>query len=124
MDSRSQRFASRGRNGVDENASGRHRSRGALACASCHPDGRDDGLSWKIESNTLQTPLLAGRVVGTHPYKWDGGDATLRDSLRSTMKRLGGTGLDKAQTDSLAAYLEALPAVKTPTRDTTQVARG
>ena len=97
---------------------------GNLACASCHPDNRADGLSWRIEKHELQTPLLSGRVVGTHPYKWDGGDATLRDSLRSTMKRLGGTGLSRRDTDALAAYLEALPAVRTPTRDPAQVARG
>ncbi|HEY0192692.1 MAG TPA: c-type cytochrome, partial [Kofleriaceae bacterium] len=56
--------------------------------------------------------------------KWDGGDPTLRASLHSTMKRLGGSGLSKAQTDSLAAYLEALPAVRTPTQDAVAVARG
>jgi DNA-binding beta-propeller fold protein YncE len=98
--------------------------RGALACASCHPDGRDDGLSWKIETNTLQTPLLAGRIVGTHPYKWDGGDKDLTTSLATTMKRLGGFGLDKNQTSELAAYLEALPAPHAPTREATAVARG
>ncbi|MEO6774215.1 MAG: c-type cytochrome [Kofleriaceae bacterium] len=98
--------------------------RGALACASCHPDGRDDGLSWKIEANTLQTPLLAGRIVGTHPYKWDGGDKDLPTSLTTTMKRLGGFGLDKRQTAELAAYLEVLPAPRAPTRDATAVARG
>jgi len=97
---------------------------GGLACASCHPDGRDDGLSWKIEKNTLQTPLLAGRLVGTHPYKWDGGDKDLEISLTTTMKRLGGSGLDKKETASLAAYLDALPAPRTPTRDVAQVARG
>lgn len=97
---------------------------GALACASCHPDGREDGLSWKIETHTLQTPLLAGRIVGTHPYKWDGGDKDLKTSLTTTMKRLGGFGLDKAQTANLAAYLEVLPAPHTPTRDVQMVARG
>jgi cytochrome c553 len=95
-----------------------------LECASCHPDNRADGLSWRIEKHELQTPLLGGRVVGTHPFKWDGGDATLRDSLRSTMKRLGGSGLSRRDIDALAAYLEALPAVRTPTRDPVQVARG
>jgi cytochrome c peroxidase len=97
---------------------------GALACATCHPDGREDGLSWKIETNTLQTPLLAGRVAGTHPYKWDGGDKDLTTSLATTMKRLGGFGLDKNQTAQLAAYLEVLPAPHTPTRNVDMVARG
>jgi DNA-binding beta-propeller fold protein YncE/mono/diheme cytochrome c family protein len=98
--------------------------RGTLACASCHPDNRTDGLSWRIEKKELQTPLLAGRLVGTHPFKWDGTDATLRDSLRSTMQRLGGVGLPRREIDALATYLEALPAVRTPTREATQVARG
>lgn len=97
---------------------------GSLACASCHPDQRADGLTWRIDKHELQTPILAGRMVGTHPFKWDGTDATLRDSLTSTMKRLGGAGLSKRETDSLAAYLEALPAVRTPRRDDGQVARG
>lgn len=99
-------------------------SRGAMACASCHPDGRADGLSWRIEKHELQTPLLAGRIVGTHPYKWDGGDADLTTSLTSTMKRLGGFGISKDETAALAAYLEALPRPKAPTRDPQQVARG
>jgi hypothetical protein len=98
--------------------------RGSLACASCHPDQRADGLSWRIDKHELQTPILAGRMVGTHPFKWDGTDATLRDSLTSTMKRLGGAGLSKRETDSLAAYLESLPTVRTPRRDVSQVARG
>ncbi|MGE0396801.1 MAG: c-type cytochrome [Kofleriaceae bacterium] len=97
---------------------------GAMACATCHPDNRADGLSWRIDKHELQTPLLAGRMVGTHPFKWDGGDATLKDSLTGTMKRLGGFGLDAAQTAALTAYVEALPTVRTPTRDTEAVARG
>lgn len=97
---------------------------GALACASCHPDGRADGLSWRIDKHELQTPVLVGRVANTHPYKWDGGDPDIKASLTGTMKRLGGTGLNKDQTAQLAAYLEALPAPQTPTRDATLVARG
>jgi DNA-binding beta-propeller fold protein YncE len=98
--------------------------RGSLACASCHPDQRADGLTWRIDKHELQTPILAGRMVGTHPFKWDGTDATLRDSLTSTMKRLGGVGLSARDTDSLAAYLETLPTVRAPRRDHGQVARG
>jgi DNA-binding beta-propeller fold protein YncE len=97
---------------------------GALACASCHPDGRADGLSWRIDKQELQTPVLVGRVMNTHPYKWDGGDVDLTASLTGTMKRLGGFGISKEQTAALAAYLEVLPKPATPTRDAQQVARG
>ena len=98
--------------------------RGAMACSTCHPDNRADGLSWRIEKHELQTPVLMGRVVGTHPYKWDGGDKDITASLTMTMKRLGGFGLDKAQTANLTAYVEMLPAPRAPTRDTQVVARG
>jgi len=57
-------------------------------------------------------------------FKWDGGDPDLRASLTSTMKRLGGFGLDAKQTDALAGYLEQLATVRTPTRDPQMVARG
>jgi cytochrome c peroxidase len=40
------------------------------------------------------------------------------------MRRLGGSGLARRDIDALAAYLEALPAVRAPTRDPMQVARG
>ncbi|CAN5923210.1 YncE family protein [soil metagenome] len=99
-------------------------TRGAMACATCHPDNRADGLSWRIDKHELQTPVLTGRMVGTHPFKWDGGDADLKTSLTNTMKRLGGFGLDKPQTDALAAYVEQMPAARNPTREVAQVSRG
>lgn len=99
-------------------------TRGAMACSSCHPEARADGLSWRIERHELQTPLLGGRITATHPYKWDGGDADLTTSLTSTMKRLGGGGLRKDETRALAAFLESLPAPRAPTRAASRVARG
>ncbi|MFV8750442.1 c-type cytochrome [Nannocystaceae bacterium ST9] len=97
---------------------------GFMACASCHPEGRTDGLSWRIEGHNLQTPLLAGRVVGTHPYKWDGKDSDLPTSLRNTVGRLGGSGLTDADVRDLRAYLEGLPEPKAPTADHGAVLRG
>ncbi len=97
------------------------------ACASCHLDGRSDGLAWQIEGKTLRTPVLAGRVLGTAPYKWLGGDADLDASIASTIARLGGNEVGKhgvAAPDPLVAYLESLPAPRTPTRPAEAVARG
>ncbi len=105
-------------------ATSRISSNAGVACASCHVEGRADGLSWQIESRTLQTPMLAGRVVGTGPFKWDGGAHDLRTSIGATTERLGGSGLSPASTDQLVAYLEQLPPVRTPTRPREEVARG
>ncbi len=99
-------------------------TRGAMACASCHPEGRDDGLSWRIDGHVLQTPLLDGRVAGTMPYKWNGGDSDLPTSLSSTMKRLGGTGLPPDDVKALSAFLDQTQAPRHPARDAGEVARG
>ena len=116
----------RAREGYDlfRRADARLSARGAMACASCHPEGRADGLSWRIEGHTLQTPLLAGRTAHTAPFKWDGTDPTLMDSMTSTMRRLGGAGLDEEQTAALAAYVDGLARPRAPTREAAQVARG
>jgi cytochrome c553 len=99
-------------------------TRGAMACASCHPEGREDGLSWRINGHVLQTPLLDGRIVGTHPYKWDGGDPDIQTSLSSTMRRLGGTGLPADDVKAISAFLEQTAAPRHPSEDSAQVARG
>ncbi len=106
--------------GEDSRVSGR----GALACASCHAEGRADGLSWQIQGSTLQTPLLAGRLRGTHPYKWDGQDKDLETSLRNTVMRLGGSGISVTEASDLRAYLDAIPRPRPPVRARTRVARG
>jgi mono/diheme cytochrome c family protein len=86
-------------------------SEATLACASCHPEGRSDGLTWRLGDSILQTPILAGRVGETGPYKWDGQDPTLRDGLRHTIERLGGRPADitDAELDAIIAYIESLP---------------
>jgi DNA-binding beta-propeller fold protein YncE/mono/diheme cytochrome c family protein len=98
---------------------------GAMACSSCHPEGRADGLSWRIQGASLQTPILAGRTVGSHPFKWDGGDKTLSDSLRNTVTRLGGSGMSEDQAKDISAFLASLEPPRAPTpSDTGAVARG
>ncbi|HTJ82133.1 MAG TPA: hypothetical protein VL400_10435, partial [Polyangiaceae bacterium] len=47
----------------------------ARACATCHPDGRDDSLVWTSPDGPRQTPTLAGRLEGTAPYGWFGENA-------------------------------------------------
>jgi hypothetical protein len=98
---------------------------GGMACESCHPEARTDGLSWRIESRTLQTPMLAGRIAGTHPFKWDGGDKNIDRSLANTVRRLGGSGLSRVDRRHLTAYLESVPRPRAPSvRDHKAVERG
>ncbi|MBL9022825.1 MAG: hypothetical protein JNL21_11545 [Myxococcales bacterium] len=80
-----------------------------LACASCHPDGGDDGLSWTTPEGLRQTPMLAGRLVGTAPYGWDRGSHDLRAYITQTVSRLRGSGLDDRDLGALVSHLESLP---------------
>jgi hypothetical protein len=81
-----------------------------LACASCHPEGREDGLTWRLDRARRQTPALAGRLTDTAPYNWLGTQETLEGNIAQTTQRLGGSGLDDASLRDLASYLrEAAP---------------
>jgi mono/diheme cytochrome c family protein len=86
-------------------------------CASCHPDGRDDGLVWSTPDGPRQTPTLAGRLAGTAPYGWNGARDTVFKHITGTLKRLGGTGLDGDSMDAVVAYCMAM---KAPPRQVTQ----
>ncbi len=98
------------------------------ACASCHPEGRDDGLIWSSPDGARQTPMLAGRIPGAAPYGWFGEHATAREHVQRTFERLGGTGLpksDEADLQALLAYVQALPAPPTrKPRDPAAAERG
>jgi mono/diheme cytochrome c family protein len=76
------------------------------ACASCHPDGRDDGNTWSTPDGPRQTIALAGRVGGTGPFGWFGKHATLRDHMAETMHRLKGSGFTRARDEEDLAALE------------------
>jgi cytochrome c peroxidase len=74
------------------------------ACASCHPDGRDDGLVWATPDGPRQTPSLAGRLAGTAPYGWNGSRSTVKKHVTNTLRRRGGTGLPDEDMNALVAY--------------------
>lgn len=95
------------------------------ACASCHPDGRDDALVWSSPNGPRQTPMLAGRLAGAAPYGWNGDAADVSTHLVQTFKRLNGTGMTGDDKDALMAYVNSLrtPPEKKP-RDPQAVVRG
>jgi mono/diheme cytochrome c family protein len=101
-------------------------ARDGRACASCHPDGRDDGLVWATPDGPRRTIMLAGRLGGTAPFAWNGENAELRDQVHDTFERLGGIGgLRSVELRALVAYIESLPAPpKSIGADAALVARG
>jgi mono/diheme cytochrome c family protein len=95
------------------------------ACASCHPDGRADGLTWATPDGPRQTISLAGRAAGSGPYGWFGDHPTMKAHVTFTVARLGGLGFqspaDQKDLDALLAYVAALPA---PSREGALVDEG
>ncbi|HRI68817.1 MAG TPA: cytochrome C peroxidase, partial [Polyangium sp.] len=75
-------------------------------CASCHPDGRDDGLTWQTQEGPRQTPILLGRLSSdTAPFGWLGDKTTLPSHFKRTIERLAGTGLKDPERDAIFAYV-------------------
>lgn len=79
-------------------------SRDGRACASCHPEGRDDGIVWRLGDGPRQTLTLAGHVQ-SGPYGWHGVHETLESNIRETIVRLGGSGLPEQDLAALATYV-------------------
>lgn len=77
-------------------------------CASCHPDGRDDGLTWSTPEGPRQTMFLAGRLDRATPFGWHGTHATFEEHATLTVKNLKGTGLPKEDIEALDAYAHAM----------------
>jgi cytochrome c peroxidase len=84
------------------------------ACASCHPDGREDALTWSTPAGPRQTIMLAGRLSDSAPFGWSGGNKTLESHVVETFSRLGGTGFhdagDRADLRALISYIGAMQA--------------
>lgn len=94
-----------------------HANSGAgVACASCHPEGRDDGHAWRSRAlGARRTPSLVGTLAGTAPYHWNGEAPDLRAIMTLTFEgRMRGPALTSAEDDAVAGWLTALPALPRP----------
>lgn len=90
-----------------------------IACASCHPDGREDSLTWATPDGPRQTIMLAGRQTGSSPYGWAGKFDNLPDYVHETFRRLGGSGLEGHDLDMLLTYVQGVQGPAVPAMDET-----
>jgi mono/diheme cytochrome c family protein len=90
-------------------------SASGLACASCHPEGRDDGHVWSFSDvGARRTQSLAGTLAGTAPFHWQGELASLDVLLDEVMmRRMGALPQSAERTDALRTWLENIPPVRT-----------
>ncbi|MEP7123389.1 MAG: cytochrome C peroxidase [Byssovorax sp.] len=94
------------------------------ACASCHPDGRDDGFTWSTPDGPRQTPILAARLADTAPYGWNGASARLEDHVHRTFQRLSGFGLAPRSFAALVAYVRHMDLTFARPAPSAEAARG
>ena len=76
---------------------------GGLACASCHPEGGEDGRVWNFACpGARRTQSIRGGISGTAPFHWDGGEtdfSRLMDDVFSS--RMAGPMLSSDQKAAL-----------------------
>ncbi len=79
-----------------------------VSCATCHFDGRNDGLNWPFPEplGPRQTPSLAGQVSLTAPVTWDSMvDSIAAEVMITSGSRMGGrAGLVEAE--AIAAFID------------------
>ncbi|MEO5725756.1 MAG: c-type cytochrome, partial [Byssovorax sp.] len=120
--------------GVDMGDTGHdlfHRSANAnngLACASCHPEGREDGHVWQFtEIGARRTQTVGGHVLETAPFHWDG-DMPNIDAIMSEVfvHRMGGTEQGPRHSKVLQNWIGSLNAFppSTPTAPQTSIDHG
>jgi mono/diheme cytochrome c family protein len=104
-----------------------HTQAGAMvACASCHPEGGDDGHVWMLDGDARRTPSLRGTIAGTAPYHWPGDEASLGTLVNDVYTgRMSGALLPPDRMNALTGWVQAIPAPPAPSwLDQGAVSRG
>jgi mono/diheme cytochrome c family protein len=84
---------------------------GGLACASCHPEGTDDGHVWKFEGlGSRRTQNLAVPLAETAPFHWNGELLSLNSLMDEVfVERMGGTFQSGERLGALQNWLFTAP---------------
>jgi hypothetical protein len=115
--SQAKTFVLPGELGYDAGRNLFHKQTGVgIACASCHPEGRDDGNVWQFDSEGFRrTQSVAGHILDRGPYHWTG-DMTDLPTLMDQVfaQRMSGGVVTRSQHLSLGPWLDRLPAPQPP----------
>ncbi|MEO1229442.1 MAG: cytochrome-c peroxidase, partial [Myxococcota bacterium] len=100
---------------------------GGIACASCHAEGADDGMTWNfVELGPRRTQEIRGGIMDTAPFHWDGDMNDLTHLTHDVMgERMSGPELPADYVQVLARWMDNLkfPAREVPA-DLASVERG
>jgi hypothetical protein len=97
-----------------------------MACASCHPEGRDDGQVWTFDGLGLRrTQNIAGGVLARAPFHWSGDMPDLNTLVEDVFQgRMSGGTVTDEDLASLAGWLDRIPASRGVNVDEVAVLRG
>jgi len=97
-----------------------------IACASCHPEGREDGRVWNfVGIGPRRTQSVAGGLMATAPFHWSGDVEDLNHLVHDVfVSRMGGPRPNRPQVSHFSNYLDRIPAPVKPRLDAAAVARG
>jgi YVTN family beta-propeller protein len=98
-----------------------------VSCATCHFEGRNDGLSWTFDRGPRQTPSLAGNVGASLPVRWEGDRPTVaNDAFQTSQTLMGGMGLSTADAADIETFIDGGRDVDVPLKGSSddRVARG
>jgi mono/diheme cytochrome c family protein len=98
-----------------------------ISCASCHPEGHDDGHTWTFDTEgPRRTPTVAGRVLDTAPLHWDGDMSDLSDIMENVfVQRMGGAEQGAQTVEGFGDWLNSIPTFPpSPTGTQAQIASG
>ncbi|MES1205493.1 MAG: cytochrome c [Pseudomonadota bacterium] len=86
-------------------------SGGGLACASCHPEGHEDGRVWNFEcEGDRRTQDLGGGIMGTEPFHWSGDLATFPKLVDTVfVGRMSGPELTAEQAATTLRWINTIP---------------
>ncbi len=100
---------------------------GKLACASCHPEGGEDGRVWRfVGHGSRRTQSLRGGIMDTAPFHWSGDQPTLDHLMADVFQgRMGGGPVDRSKVTALGRWLDQVPTIApSPPRDPAMLERG
>ncbi len=90
-----------------------HHAVNEMACASCHPEGHDDGHVWNLIAHTARTQSLAGGLLATAPFHWNGQLNDVGAVMSETfVHRMGGAMPTPAQVGALGKWLDGIGPVQ------------
>jgi hypothetical protein len=95
---------------------------GGFACASCHPEGREDGFTFLFDGlpsvgTRRRTQALNVDLQGTAPFHWGGDLADMHELIEVVRgERMGGDPLSPDDMDALTRYVYPCGSPTTPKR--------